>query len=161
MIESKIVKDNDIKDYKLILENETVISRFKNVEDQLKGKEILEEFNEFFLNEFIEKIAHNLKFDLKVISTYGIEVKGALFDTMIAQYLINPESKQSMDFLATYYLNYQPVSIETLLGKKGKNQGNMSDLTPEQIKDYACEDADITLRLWKLLSNDSVVVLLF
>jgi DNA polymerase-1 len=85
---------------------------------------------------------------------YGIELKGPLFDTMIAQYLINPESKQGMDFLATYYLNYQPISIEVLIGKKGKNQGNMSDLAPEQIKDYACEDADITYQLKKLLEPE-------
>jgi DNA polymerase-1 len=73
---------------------------------------------------------------------------------MIAQYLINPESKQSMDFLATYYLNYQPISIEELIGKKGKGQGNMADLAPEQIKDYACEDADITFQLKKLLEPE-------
>jgi len=89
-----------------------------------------------------------------VLHRYGIQFKGPLFDTMIAQYLINPESKQGMDFLATYYLNYQPITIEALIGKKGKNQGNMSELKPEQIKDYACEDADITFQLKKVLAPE-------
>jgi len=110
-------------------------------------KAIVHEFAPIFEDLSIEKIAHNIKYDLKVLHRYGIELKGPLFDTMIAQYLINPESKQSMDFLATYYLNYQPISIEELIGKKGKGQGNMADLAPEQIKDYACEDADITFQL--------------
>jgi DNA polymerase-1 len=119
-----------------------------------EAKAIVHEFALIFEDISIEKIAHNLKYDLKVLHRYGIELKGPLFDTMIAQYLINPESKQGMDFLATYYLSYQPISIETLLGKKGKNQGNMSDLSPEQIKDYACEDADITYQLKKLLEPE-------
>jgi len=119
-----------------------------------EAKAIIHEFALIFEDISIEKIAHNLKYDLKVLHRYDIELKGPLFDTMIAQYLINPESKQGMDFLATYYLSYQPISIETLLGKKGKNQGNMSDLAPEQIKDYACEDADITFQLKKLLEPE-------
>ena len=118
------------------------------------AKAIVNEFALVFEDSSIEKIAHNIKYDLKVLHRYGIELKGPLFDTMIAQYLINPESKQGMDFLATYYLNYQPISIEALIGKKGKNQGNMSDLAPEQIKDYACEDADITYQLKKLLEPE-------
>jgi DNA polymerase-1 len=122
--------------------------------DFKEAKAIVHEFALIFEDISIEKIAHNLKYDLKVLHRYGIELKGPLFDTMIAQYLINPESKQGMDFLATYYLSYQPISIETLLGKKGKNQGNMSDLSPEQIKDYACEDADITYQLKKLLEPE-------
>ena len=118
------------------------------------AKQIVQEFAAVFEDISIEKIAHNIKYDLKVLHRYGIQFKGPLFDTMIAQYLINPESKQSMDFLATYYLNYQPISIEALIGKKGKNQGNMSELMPEQIKDYACEDADITFQLKKLLAPE-------
>lgn len=118
------------------------------------AKQIVQEFAAVFEDISIEKIAHNIKYDLKVLHRYGIQFKGPLFDTMIAQYLINPESKQSMDFLATYYLNYQPISIEALIGKKGKNQGNMSELKPEQIKDYACEDADITFQLKKLLAPE-------
>jgi DNA polymerase I len=118
------------------------------------AKQIVQEFAAVFENNSIEKIAHNIKYDLKVLHRYGIQFTGPLFDTMIAQYLINPESKQGMDFLATYYLNYQPISIEALIGKKGKNQGNMSELMPEQIKDYACEDADITYQLKKLLAPE-------
>jgi len=108
---------------------------------------IVDEFKPFFESTSIEKIAHNIKYDLKVLSRYGVQVSAPTFDTMIAHYLINPESKQGMDFLAGYYLNYQPISIETLIGKKGKGQGNMADLAPEQIVDYACEDADITFQL--------------
>ncbi len=118
------------------------------------AKKIVEEFKPFFEDPSIEKIAHNIKYDLKVLQRYGIEVAEPLFDTMIAHYLINPEAKQSMDFLSTFYLNYQPVSIETLIGKKGKGQGNMRDLKPEEICDYACEDADITLQLKQLFEPE-------
>ncbi|MFM7006815.1 MAG: DNA polymerase I [Flavobacteriales bacterium] len=118
------------------------------------AKAIIQEFAPVFLDISIEKIAHNMKYDLKVLQRYGIRLEGPLFDTMIAQYLINPESKQGMDFLATYYLNYQPISIEALIGKKGKNQGNMADLQPEEISDYACEDADITFQLKQLLEPE-------
>ncbi len=111
------------------------------------SKRILEEFKPFFEAQSVEKIAHNMKYDLKVLERYGVAVKGPLFDTMIAHYLINPESKQSMDFLAEFYLNYKPISIELLIGKKGKSQGNMGDLAPQEIMDYACEDADVTLQL--------------
>lgn len=119
-----------------------------------EAKKIVEEFKPFFEDPSIEKIAHNMKYDLKVLQRYGIEVAEPLFDTMIAHYLINPEAKQSMDFLATFYLNYQPVSIETLIGKKGKGQGNMRDLKPEEICDYACEDADITFQLKQLFEPE-------
>ena len=118
------------------------------------AKKIVDEFKPFFEDPSIEKIAHNIKYDLKVLQRYGIEVAEPLFDTMIAHYLINPEAKQSMDFLATFYLNYQPVSIETLIGKKGKGQGNMRDLKPEEICDYACEDADITFQLKQLFEPE-------
>lgn len=119
-------------------------------EDFEQAKAIVEDFKPFFESTKIEKIAHNIKYDLKVLNRYSIFVAFPLFDTMVAHYLINPESKQSMDFLAEFYLNYKPVSIETLLGKKGKNQGNMRDLKPEEISDYACEDADITFQLKQL-----------
>ena len=119
-----------------------------------QAKQIVEEFQPFFQSEKIEKIAHNLKYDLKVLYRYGIQVSMPTFDTMVAHYLINPESKQSMDFLAEFYLNYQPVSIETLLGKKGKSQGNMRDLKPEEISDYACEDADITFQLKQIFEPE-------
>jgi DNA polymerase I len=116
------------------------------------AKQIVEEFAPFFQSESIEKIAHNLKYDMQVLMRYGVELKGPLFDTMIAHYLIQPEAKQGMDFLAEYYLQYQPISIETLIGKKGKNQGNMGDLPPEAIVDYACEDADVTWQLKQLFA---------
>jgi DNA polymerase-1 len=118
------------------------------------AKSIVEEFLPFFQHPTIEKIAHNIKYDLKVLNRYGIKVETPLFDTMIAHYLINPESKQNMDFLAEFYLNYQPISIETLIGKKGKGQGNMGDLKPEDISDYACEDADITFQLKQLFEPE-------
>jgi DNA polymerase-1 len=118
------------------------------------AKSIVEEFLPFFQHPMIEKIAHNIKYDLKVLNRYGIKVETPLFDTMIAHYLINPESKQNMDFLAEFYLNYQPISIETLIGKKGKGQGNMGDLKPEDISDYACEDADITFQLKQLFEPE-------
>ena len=120
--------------------------------DDEQAQQIVDEFKPFFATVAIEKIAHNLKYDMQVLWRYGVEFKGPLFDTMIAHYLIQPEAKQGMDFLAEYYLNYTPISIETLIGKKGKNQGNMGDLPPEAISDYACEDADITFQLKQLFA---------
>lgn len=119
-----------------------------------EAKSIVEEFLPFFSSTTIEKIAHNIKYDLKVLNRYGISVAAPTFDTMVAHYLINPESKQGMDFLAEFYLKYQPISIETLIGKKGKGQGNMRDLKPEEISDYACEDADITFQLKQLFEPE-------
>lgn len=110
-------------------------------------EEVVQDFKAFFENESIEKIAHNIKYDLKIIEKYGVRVQGPLFDTMIAHYLITPEGKHGMDYLSELYLNYKPISIETLIGKKGKKQGNMADLEPEKIVDYACEDSDITWQL--------------
>ena len=118
------------------------------------AKSIIHEFMPFFQNTGIEKIAHNIKYDLKVLSRYGISVAAPTFDTMIAHYLINPEARQNMDFLAQHYLNYQAISIETLIGKKGKSQGNMRDLEPSEISDYACEDADITLQLKNIFEKE-------
>lgn len=118
------------------------------------AKKVVQEFLPFFEDPSIEKIAHNIKYDLKVLQRYDIQVSEPTFDTMIAHYLINPEAKQGMDFLATYYLGYQPISIETLIGKKGKGQGNMGDLKPEEISDYACEDADITFQLKQLFDDE-------
>jgi DNA polymerase-1 len=119
-----------------------------------EAKKIVHEFEPFFKSETIEKVAHNIKYDLKVLHRYGMEVTAPTFDTMIAHYLINPESKQSMDFLSEFYLKYKPIPIEALIGKKGKGQGNMRDLKPEEISDYACEDADITLQLKKLFEPE-------
>ena len=106
-------------------------------------------FKDFFLNTSILKIGHNLKYDIKVLNRYGLSLSQNCFDTMIAHYLINPEARQSMDFLAGFYLNYKTISIEDLIGKKGKNQKSMKDLSPEMVCDYACEDADITFQLKK------------
>nr|HPH36037.1 DNA polymerase I [Sediminibacterium sp.] len=92
-------------------------------------------------------VGQNIKYDLLVLKWYGIEPKGELFDTMLAHYVIEPEGRRSMDLLSAQYLGYEPVSIETLIGKKGKNQGSMRDVEIEKIKEYAAEDADITLQL--------------
>ncbi len=116
-------------------------------EDQEETKTILEEFRTFFTSEGIEKIGHNLKYDIKVLSNYKMPVKGKLFDTMIAHYLINPDMRHNMDMLAETYLNYQPVSITELIGKKGKNQLSMRTVDLEKQTEYAVEDADITLQL--------------
>lgn len=94
-------------------------------------------------------VGQNIKYDLLVLKWYGIEPKGELFDTMLAHYVIEPEGRRSMDLLSAQYLGYEPVSIETLIGKKGKNQGSMRDVEIEKIKEYAAEDADITLQLKK------------
>ena len=123
-------------------------------QEYASAKSIIHEFMPFFQNTGIEKIAHNIKYDLKVLSRYGISVAAPTFDTMIAHYLINPEARQNMDFLAQHYLNYQAISIETLIGKKGKSQGNMRDFEPSEISDYACEDADITLQLKNIFEKE-------
>ena len=115
--------------------------------DQEETKTILEEFRPFFEASEIEKIGHNLKYDIKVLSNYNMPVKGNLFDTMIAHYLINPDMRHNMDILAETYLNYQPVSITELIGKKGKNQLSMRDVPINDQTEYAVEDADITLQL--------------
>jgi len=116
-------------------------------EDQKEAKEKLELFREVFENESISKIGQNVKYDTLVLKNYGLEVKGRFYDTMLAHYLIEPEGKHSMDWLAQQYLNYKPVSIESLIGKKGKNQGNMRDVEVDEVVAYAAEDADITLKL--------------
>jgi DNA polymerase-1 len=116
-------------------------------EDQEETKTILEEFRTFFEASEIEKIGHNLKYDIKVLSNYNMPVKGKLFDTMIAHYLINPDMRHNMDILAETYLNYQPVSITELIGKKGKNQLSMRVVPINEQTEYAVEDADITLQL--------------
>ena len=121
----------------------------ENIEDNR-----IQQFKDFFSNPKILKIGHNLKYDIKVLNRYGINVSKNCFDTMIAHYLINPEARQSMDFLAEFYLEYKTISIVDLIGKKGKNQKNMKDLSPEQVCDYACEDADITFQLKKRFEEE-------
>jgi len=115
-------------------------------ENQEETKAILEEFRSFFESD-IEKVGHNLKYDIKVLSNYNMPVKGNLFDTMIAHYLINPDMRHNMDVLAETYLNYQPVSITELIGKKGKNQLSMRVVPIKDQTEYAVEDADITYQL--------------
>lgn len=104
-------------------------------------------FKPFFADAKKQLVAQNLKYDLAILKRYDVQFKGAFFDTMIAHYLIQPDMKHGMDFLAQTYLHYDPVSIETIIGKKGKNQKSMRDIDPSAIADYACEDADITLQL--------------
>lgn len=116
----------------------------ENIEET---QQLLEQLRPFFENDSIEKIGQNLKYDIKVLAKYQIEVKGKLFDTMLAHYLINPDMRHNMDVLAETYLNYTPVSITELIGKKGKNQSSMRDVPIEQQTEYAVEDADITLQL--------------
>jgi len=119
-----------------------------------EAKKILQEFRSFFESVKIEKIAHNIKYDIQVIKRYGIAVKAPIFDTMIAHYLIKPDSKQSMDFLSEYYLKYRPISIESLIGKRGKNQKSMSELPPNEVYEYACEDSDVTFQLMKIFEPE-------
>lgn len=116
-------------------------------EDKNEAHSLIEELRPFFENETIEKIGQNLKYDIKVLAKYNIEVKGKLFDTMLAHYLINPDMRHNMDVLAETYLNYTPISITDLIGKKGKNQLSMRDVPLEKQTEYAVEDADITLQL--------------
>jgi len=117
-------------------------------------KKILENFKGVFENANILKIGQNIKYDIHILKNYGIDVKGPIFDTMIAHYLIQPELQHNMDYLAAKYLNYEPVSIESLIGKKGKNQLSMRQVPLEIIKEYACEDADITYQLYFPLRNE-------
>lgn len=109
---------------------------------------------EIFESDEIEKTGQNIKYDLSVLANYGIELRGKLFDTMIAHYILQPELYHGLDYLAEIYLNYNTIKIEELIGEKGRNQKNMRDLLPEQICDYACEDADVTLRLRNILERD-------
>ena len=122
-----------------------------NVEEAIK---IVKEFKDIFENEEILKVGQNIKYDILVLSHYGVEVKGKMFDTMIAHYVLQPELRHNMDYLAEIYLNYQTIHIEELIGAKGKNQGNMRNLPPEAIYEYACEDADITLQLKSILEKE-------
>ncbi len=115
---------------------------------------ILNEFKPFFESEEIEKIGHNLKYDITVLHWSGIDVKGPMFDTMLAHYLIQPDLKHGMDDLAGIYLGYQPISIESLIGKKGKNQKSMRDVPVEEVVNYASEDADITLQLYEIFKKE-------
>ena len=112
-----------------------------------EAQKVVEIFRPVYENEKILKVGQNLKYDLEVLRNYGIELKGKMWDTMIAHYLIQPELHHNMDYMAEIYLNYQTIHIDELIGPKGKNQRSMRDLSPTDIYEYACEDADITLQL--------------
>jgi DNA polymerase-1 len=116
-------------------------------EDKTEAQALIEILRPFFEDENIEKIGQNLKYDIKVLAKYKITVKGKLFDTMLAHYLINPDMRHNMNVLAETYLNYTPISITELIGKKGKNQLSMRDVPLDKQTEYAVEDADITLQL--------------
>ncbi len=122
-------------------------------EDQAATQQILEIYRPFFENEGIVKVGQNLKYDIKVLDKYAIRVKGSVFDTMIAHYLLNPDMRHNMDILAETYLNYQPIPIENLIGKKGKNQGTMREVPLDLQTEYAVEDADITWQLHTIFSE--------
>lgn len=115
--------------------------------DRAEAQAIVEDFREVLENEKIEKIAQNLKYDMLILQNYGVEVRGPLYDTMLAHYLIEPDKRHNMDALANAYLNYEPVAIEALIGKKGPKQLTMRDVAIEKVVEYAAEDADITLQL--------------
>ena len=116
-------------------------------ENREEAQVLVEKFKPFFESESIEKVGQNIKYDLKILSHYGVSIKGKLFDTMIAHYLINPDMRHNMNVLSETYLKYAPKSIEDLIGKKGKNQKSMRDISLEEIKEYAAEDADVTFQL--------------
>ncbi len=116
-------------------------------ENQKEAQALVDKFKPFFESETIEKIGQNIKYDLKILSNYGVQIKGKLFDTMIAHYLINPDMRHNMDVLSETYLKYSPKSIEDLIGKKGKGQKSMREVALEDIKEYAAEDADVTFQL--------------
>jgi DNA polymerase-1 len=122
--------------------------------DRGEAQKLVEIFRPFFENEEIEKIGQNIKYDILELRNYNIEVKGKLFDTMIAHYLLNPETGHGMDFMAETYLQYRTVHIAELIGPKGKNQKNMRDIDPAIVSDYAAEDADITLKLKNILEKE-------
>ena len=119
-----------------------------------EATKILNEFKAFFLSEQIEKIGHNMKFDLLMLSNYGIDVKGKLFDTMIAHYLLQPELRHGMDYLAEIYLHYHTIHYEDLVGAKGKNQLDIRNVEISKLTEYAAEDADVTFRLKQILEKE-------
>jgi DNA polymerase-1 len=122
--------------------------------DQDKSRQITDQLKEVFENKNILKVGQNIKYDILVLKNYDIHVKGKLFDTMIAHYLLQPEQRHNLDFLSKKYLNYTPISIESLIGKKGKNQLSMRSVPVEKITPYACEDADLTWQLKGILEKE-------
>lgn len=120
--------------------------------DKVSSLKIVNEFKEVFESPKLLKIGQNIKYDMTVLANYGAQLRGPLFDTMIAHYVLLPHLQHGMDYLAEHYLNYRTIHIEELIGPKGKNQRNMRDLRPEKVYVYACEDADITLQLKNVLA---------
>ena len=125
-------------------------------ENKNEATEILHEFKAVFENNQIEKIGQNIKFDLLMLKQYGIELKGKFFDTMIAHYLVQPELRHGMDYLAEIYLNYRTIHYEDLVGGKGKNQASIRTVDLNKLCDYAAEDADITFRLKQILEKELI-----
>lgn len=115
---------------------------------------IVNEFRPLFENEKSMKVGQNIKYDMIILQNYGVQVKGKLFDTMLAHYVLQPELRHNMDYLAEIYLHYQTIHIDELIGARGKNQKNMRDLSPEDVYRYACEDADVTLKLKNVLEKE-------
>lgn len=115
---------------------------------------IVNEFRPLFENEKSMKVGQNIKYDMIILRNYGVQVKGELFDTMLAHYVLQPELRHNMDYLAEIYLHYQTIHIDELIGARGKNQKNMRDLPPEEVYRYACEDADVTLKLKNVLEKE-------
>ena len=122
--------------------------------DRNETLKIVKAFQPVFENEKSFKVGQNIKYDMLILQNYGIAMKGKLFDTMIAHYVIQPELRHGMDYLAEVYLNYRTIHIDELIGSKGKNQKNMRDLSPTDIYRYACEDADVTLKLKNILEKE-------
>lgn len=119
-----------------------------------EASKIVHEFRPVFENETTLKIGQNIKYDMIILQNYGVTVKGPLFDTMIAHYVLQPELRHGMDYLAEIYLHYRTIHIDELIGPKGKNQKNMRDLDPKDVYLYACEDADVTLKLKNILEKE-------
>ena len=119
--------------------------------DRNEAQKIVDIFKKVYENPSILKIGQNLKYDLEVLARYGVTLQGPMFDTMIAHYLLQPELRHNMDYMAETLLNYQTIHIDQLIGAKGRGQRSMRDLAPTQVYEYACEDADITLRLKNIL----------
>ncbi len=121
--------------------------------ESAKAQAIIDQLKPFFENETIQKVGQNIKYDIKVLANYNVQVKGVLFDTMIAHYLINPDMRHNMDVLAETYLKYSPKPITDLIGKNGKNQKSMRDIDVLEVKEYAVEDADITWQLKEIFEQ--------
>ena len=122
--------------------------------DRTEAQRIVDKFKPVFENPQTLKVGQNIKYDMLVLANYGVELQGEMFDTMIAHYVLQPELHHGMDYLAEIYLHYETIKIEELIGPKGKNQKNMRDLDPANIYRYACEDADVTLKLKNVLEKE-------